>query len=77
MSLIMLHVHIYFPFRSLSYVTTLGCFSFVMLALIYYTVDVKKWWSGAPFYFPGELVTIPSDISFRSVKHFAIRHLTL
>lgn len=77
MSLIMLHVHIYFPFRSLSYVTTLGCFSFVMLALIYYTVDVKKWWSGAPFYFPGELVTIPSDISFRSVKHFTIRHLTL
>ncbi|KAM4604387.1 heparan-alpha-glucosaminide N-acetyltransferase isoform 2-T2 [Polymixia lowei] len=38
---------------SLSYVTTLACFAFVMLVLVYYTVDVKKWWSGAPFYYPG------------------------
>ncbi|PWA32690.1 hypothetical protein CCH79_00012393, partial [Gambusia affinis] len=38
---------------SLSYVTTLACFAFVLLVLIYYTVDVKKWWSGAPFYYPG------------------------
>ncbi|XP_026160123.1 heparan-alpha-glucosaminide N-acetyltransferase isoform X2 [Mastacembelus armatus] len=38
---------------SLSYVTTLACFAFVLLVLIYYIVDVKKWWSGAPFYYPG------------------------
>lgn len=38
---------------SLSYVTTLACFAFVLLVLVYYTVDVKKWWSGAPFYYPG------------------------
>lgn len=38
---------------SLSYVTTLACFAFVLLALVYYIVDVKKWWSGAPFYYPG------------------------
>lgn len=38
---------------SLSYVTTLACFAYVLLVLIYYTVDVKKWWSGAPFYYPG------------------------
>lgn len=38
---------------SLSYVTTLACFAFVLLAVIYYIVDVKKWWSGAPFYYPG------------------------
>ncbi|XP_040892933.1 heparan-alpha-glucosaminide N-acetyltransferase isoform X2 [Toxotes jaculatrix] len=38
---------------SLSYVTTLACFAFVLLVMIYYTVDVKKWWSGAPFYYPG------------------------
>uniref|UniRef100_A0A672I284 Heparan-alpha-glucosaminide N-acetyltransferase catalytic domain-containing protein n=1 Tax=Salarias fasciatus TaxID=181472 RepID=A0A672I284_SALFA len=38
---------------SLSYVTTLACFAFVLLAIIYYAVDVKKWWSGAPFYYPG------------------------
>lgn len=41
--------------RSLSYVTTLACFAFVLLVLVYYTVDVRKWWSGAPFYYPGEL----------------------
>lgn len=44
-------------FRSLSYVTTLGCLAYVLLALIYYTVDVQRWWSGAPFLFPGELST--------------------
>ncbi|CAG5938865.1 unnamed protein product [Menidia menidia] len=38
---------------SLSYVTTLACFAFVLLVLVYYAVDVKKWWSGAPFYYPG------------------------
>ncbi|KAM9857368.1 heparan-alpha-glucosaminide N-acetyltransferase [Aulostomus maculatus] len=38
---------------SLSYVTTLACFAFVLLVLVYYTVDVKTWWSGAPFYYPG------------------------
>ncbi|XP_070683667.1 heparan-alpha-glucosaminide N-acetyltransferase isoform X2 [Pempheris klunzingeri] len=38
---------------SLSYVTTLACFAYVLLVLVYYAVDVKKWWSGAPFYYPG------------------------
>ncbi|CAI5680215.1 unnamed protein product [Oreochromis niloticus] len=38
---------------SLSYVTTLACFAFVLLMLVYYIVDVNKWWSGAPFYYPG------------------------
>lgn len=38
---------------SLSYVTTLACFAFVLLVLVYYTIDVKKWWSGAPFFYPG------------------------
>ncbi|KAM8842934.1 heparan-alpha-glucosaminide N-acetyltransferase [Synchiropus picturatus] len=38
---------------SLSYVTTLGCFAFVLLALVYYAVDVMRWWSGAPFVYPG------------------------
>ncbi|KAM3864849.1 heparan-alpha-glucosaminide N-acetyltransferase [Diretmus argenteus] len=38
---------------SLSYVTTLACFAYVVLVLVYYTVDVKKWWTGAPFYYPG------------------------
>ncbi|KAG7283048.1 hypothetical protein CRUP_012941 [Coryphaenoides rupestris] len=38
---------------SLSYVTTLACFAFVALLLVYYVVDVQRWWSGAPFYYPG------------------------
>ncbi|RMC13936.1 hypothetical protein DUI87_09019 [Hirundo rustica rustica] len=38
---------------SISYVTTLSCFAFILLLLIYYLVDVKKWWSGAPFLYPG------------------------
>lgn len=38
---------------SLSYVTTLACFAFVLLVLIYYIVDVRKWWSGAPFCYTG------------------------
>ncbi|KAJ8000548.1 hypothetical protein DPEC_G00181250 [Dallia pectoralis] len=38
---------------SLSYVTTLGCFAFVVLVLVYYTVDVRRCWSGAPFFYPG------------------------
>ncbi|RXN18563.1 heparan-alpha-glucosaminide N-acetyltransferase isoform X2 [Labeo rohita] len=38
---------------SLSYVTTLSCFAFVTLGVFYYMVDVKKWWSGAPFFYPG------------------------
>lgn len=41
-------------FRSFSYVTTLSCFAFVTLGVFYYTVDVKKWWSGAPFFYPGK-----------------------
>ncbi|KAJ8247763.1 hypothetical protein GJAV_G00250040 [Gymnothorax javanicus] len=38
---------------SLSYVTTLSCFAFVVLFMVYYVVDVKRWWSGAPFFYPG------------------------
>ncbi|KAJ8411089.1 hypothetical protein AAFF_G00181240 [Aldrovandia affinis] len=38
---------------SLSYITTLSCFAFVMLLIIYYIVDVRRWWSGAPFFYPG------------------------
>ncbi|XP_054847126.1 heparan-alpha-glucosaminide N-acetyltransferase isoform X3 [Eublepharis macularius] len=38
---------------SVSYVTTLSSFAFILLLLIYYLVDVKRVWSGAPFFFPG------------------------
>ncbi len=51
----MIHVFCLVTFRSLSYVTTLSCFAFVALGVFYYLVDVKKWWSGAPFLYPGKL----------------------
>ncbi|KAM4709548.1 heparan-alpha-glucosaminide N-acetyltransferase [Discoglossus pictus] len=38
---------------SISYVTTLSCFAFFLLLLIYFLVDVQKLWSGAPFFYPG------------------------
>ncbi|NXX44946.1 HGNAT acetyltransferase, partial [Tricholaema leucomelas] len=38
---------------SISYVTTTSCFAFILLSLMYYLVDVKKLWSGAPFFYPG------------------------
>uniref|UniRef100_A0A8C0F304 Heparan-alpha-glucosaminide N-acetyltransferase n=1 Tax=Bubo bubo TaxID=30461 RepID=A0A8C0F304_BUBBB len=38
---------------SISYVTTMSCFAFLLLLLIYYLVDVKRLWSGAPFFYPG------------------------
>ncbi|XP_042315233.1 heparan-alpha-glucosaminide N-acetyltransferase-like isoform X2 [Sceloporus undulatus] len=37
---------------SLSFVTTLSCFSFVLLGIMFYVIDVKKWWGGQPFIFP-------------------------
>ncbi|XP_030060837.1 heparan-alpha-glucosaminide N-acetyltransferase-like [Microcaecilia unicolor] len=38
---------------SLSFVSTLSSFSFIMLGLMFYIIDVKHWWNGQPFIFPG------------------------
>ncbi|XP_048458489.1 heparan-alpha-glucosaminide N-acetyltransferase isoform X2 [Rhincodon typus] len=38
---------------SISYVTTLSCFAYILLLLIYFLVDIKKHWTGAPFFYPG------------------------
>uniref|UniRef100_A0A8V0XYN5 Heparan-alpha-glucosaminide N-acetyltransferase n=1 Tax=Gallus gallus TaxID=9031 RepID=A0A8V0XYN5_CHICK len=38
---------------STSYVTTMSCFAFILLLLMYYLVDVKRLWSGTPFFYPG------------------------
>ncbi|XP_053307074.1 heparan-alpha-glucosaminide N-acetyltransferase-like [Spea bombifrons] len=38
---------------SLSFVTTLGCFSFLLLGLMFYVIDVRRWWNGRPFIYPG------------------------
>ncbi|XP_071337482.1 heparan-alpha-glucosaminide N-acetyltransferase isoform X3 [Trachinotus anak] len=38
---------------SLSYVTCMGCFSFLLLGAMYFVTDVKGWWGGQPFIYPG------------------------
>lgn len=41
--------------RSLSYVMCMGCFSFWLLGGIYIVTDVKGWWAGQPFVYPGNV----------------------
>ncbi|XP_069835379.1 heparan-alpha-glucosaminide N-acetyltransferase-like isoform X2 [Dendropsophus ebraccatus] len=38
---------------SLSFITTLSCFSFLLLGLMFYVIDVRRWWGGQPFIYPG------------------------
>ncbi|XP_077586209.1 heparan-alpha-glucosaminide N-acetyltransferase [Stigmatopora nigra] len=38
---------------SLSYVTCMGCLSFLLLAAMYWITDVMGWWGGRPFLYPG------------------------
>lgn len=45
----------WFVSRSLSYVMCMGCFSFLLLAGIYFVSDMKGWWAGRPFVYPGTL----------------------
>ncbi|XP_028976425.2 proto-oncogene tyrosine-protein kinase receptor Ret isoform X5 [Esox lucius] len=38
---------------SLSYITCMGFFSFILLGGMYFIMDVKGWWGGQPFIYPG------------------------
>uniref|UniRef100_A0A087XSP2 Si:dkey-192p21.6 n=1 Tax=Poecilia formosa TaxID=48698 RepID=A0A087XSP2_POEFO len=38
---------------SLSYVTAMGCFSFLLLGAMFFIIDVNGWWRGQPFLYPG------------------------
>uniref|UniRef100_A0A3B4YWA8 Si:dkey-192p21.6 n=1 Tax=Stegastes partitus TaxID=144197 RepID=A0A3B4YWA8_9TELE len=38
---------------SLSYVMCMGCFSFLLLGAMYFVIDMKGWWAGQPFIYPG------------------------
>ena len=40
-------------FRSLSYVMVTTCFAFFLLGVCFFLIDVRKWWTGAPFFYPG------------------------
>lgn len=53
----------WFVSRSLSYVMCMGCFSFLLLAGIYFVSDVKGWWAGLPFVYPGTLYSQNKGLS--------------
>ncbi|XP_023132897.1 heparan-alpha-glucosaminide N-acetyltransferase isoform X2 [Amphiprion ocellaris] len=38
---------------SLSFVLCMGCFSFLLLGAMYFVIDIKGWWAGQPFVYPG------------------------
>lgn len=38
---------------SVSYIFSTGSMGFVLMALCYYFIDIKNWWTGAPFYYAG------------------------
>ncbi|XP_069001268.1 heparan-alpha-glucosaminide N-acetyltransferase [Embiotoca jacksoni] len=38
---------------SLSFVMCMGCFSFLLLGGMYFVIDIKGWWGGQPFLYPG------------------------
>ncbi|XP_046885478.1 heparan-alpha-glucosaminide N-acetyltransferase [Hypomesus transpacificus] len=38
---------------SLSFVTCTGCFSFLLLGAMHFIMDIKGWWGGQPFIYPG------------------------
>ena len=38
---------------SLSFILVMGGSAFVLLAALYFIIDVILWWNGAPFKYPG------------------------
>jgi hypothetical protein len=32
----------------------MGCFSFLLLGVMYFVMDIKGWWGGQPFIYPGK-----------------------
>ena len=39
---------------SISYVMVTSCFAFALLSFLYVVIDVKHWWKGQPFFYPGK-----------------------
>ena len=38
---------------SLSFILCMGGFAMILLATLHYVIDIKHWWSGSPFVYPG------------------------
>lgn len=58
----------FFLYRSLSYVTCMGFMSFILLGVMYFVMDIKKWWGGQPFIYPG--------MRMQTLMHFIYNELT-
>lgn len=43
-----------FVARSVSFIFVTGGMAFLLLTFCYVTIDVLRWWNGAPFCYPGE-----------------------
>ncbi len=56
-------------FRSLSFVTCMGCMSFVLLGLMYFVVDIKEWWGGQPFIYPVRRLHLFKGIVCPEIKY--------
>ncbi|XP_043211847.1 heparan-alpha-glucosaminide N-acetyltransferase-like, partial [Amphibalanus amphitrite] len=52
---------------SLSYVMVTSCFAFFLLTAFYIVVDILKWWTGSPFFYPGRnalLMYVGHEVTF-------------
>ncbi|XP_062520887.1 heparan-alpha-glucosaminide N-acetyltransferase-like [Corticium candelabrum] len=54
---------------SVSYTLVMAGISFILLTIFYYVIDIKKWWTGAPFYFLG-MNSILVYVGHRMVKGY-------
>ncbi|KAM9804059.1 heparan-alpha-glucosaminide N-acetyltransferase [Neosynchiropus ocellatus] len=60
---------------SLSYVTCMGCLSFLLLGVTYFVTDIKGWWGGQPFIYPEKLRSQKTSLSvlLRDELHLGVR----
>jgi len=54
-------------FRSLSFVTCMGCLSFLLLAVMYFAMDIKEWWGGQPFIYPGTSINFFKAMFYKPI----------
>ena len=45
-----------------------SCFAFFLLSACLFLIDVKKWWNGAPFFYPGDFIRIFDLNAMRGAK---------
>ncbi|KAJ4441630.1 hypothetical protein ANN_11488, partial [Periplaneta americana] len=56
---------------SLSFVLVTTCFAFYLLSACYLLIDVKRWWNGSPFFYPGQKIFVPFLVLHMEVRHIS------